>query len=148
MWGILCIIMLLLLAISKNRPISHIRENNTMRDTSTETERQYYRDNLSLDDFKPKVLIDDNLIVPHSVRHKRIRNSRVLQILEAIQMETDIIFEYTDYYEESSERKVTPISVYYYRSNSCYYLVAFCHMDGDQRTFRISRMSNIELVSL
>lgn len=82
---------------------------------------------------KPFVEIDD---------HMSARDLRVHKIGEAIRAGADLYIHYRGYGVKT--RQITPFSVLY--SAKRYYVSAYCHADGNERTFRVDRISSLELV--
>lgn len=69
-------------------------------------------------------------------------NRKVHSIGRSIQSGNDLFIHYRGH--GAQYRQVTPLSVLY--SNRKYYLRAFCHSAGNERTFRVNRISELEPV--
>ena len=69
-------------------------------------------------------------------------NSKVQRIGESINSGSDLFIHYRGHGVKF--RQVTPLSVLYSRRR--YYLRAYCHAAGNERTFRINRISSLEMV--
>ena len=67
------------------------------------------------------------------------------QLEEAIASHKSIQLRYLDSQGHQSKRKVEPIDVTV--SNEIIYLVAHCHLRNDQRTFRLDRIIEMEIIS-
>jgi predicted DNA-binding transcriptional regulator YafY len=74
--------------------------------------------------------------------------SNVLQTLLSAIMEQKVVsMEYTTLEkEESTKRSIEPVGVYY--AYDQWYLIAFCHLRTDYRTFRLDRITSISLTSV
>jgi DNA polymerase-3 subunit epsilon len=64
------------------------------------------------------------------------------EIQEALDDEQDILINYIDAKGEETRRLITPIQVL--AKNGSVYLVAFCHLRQENRTFRLDRIVRIE----
>lgn len=69
-------------------------------------------------------------------------NLKVKTIADAIGRSLDLFIHYNG--TGGKFRQITPLSVIY--SAKRYYLSAYCHLAGNQRIFRVNRISSIELV--
>lgn len=69
-------------------------------------------------------------------------NVKVQRIGESISSGNDLFIHYRGHGVKF--RQVTPLSVLY--SSRRYYLRAYCHAAGNERTFRVNRISTLELV--
>jgi len=72
------------------------------------------------------------------------RNEQVIQgILSGLADNSVLQFNYTSFLkEENTSRAVEPIGMYYSKEN--WYLIAYCKLREDYRTFRIDRIRNLE----
>lgn len=71
-----------------------------------------------------------------------LRDPLVKQIGQAIRSGQDLQISYSG--KGIRMRQITPLSVL--NSGGLYYLSAFCHAAADERTFRVDRISSLELV--
>ncbi len=69
-------------------------------------------------------------------------DKRVHKIAQAIDAGADLFLHYRGV--GTKYRQITPLSVLY--SGKQYYLCAYCHAAGNERTFRVDRISTLELV--
>lgn len=83
---------------------------------------------------KPYELIED---------HKSAHDKRVHRIGEAIHCGADLQIHYRGHGPKF--RQVTPLSVLYFGRR--FFLRAYCHTAGHERTFRVNRISSLDLVS-
>lgn len=81
---------------------------------------------------KPYELIED---------HRSIKDERVHQIGEAIHSGRDLHIHYRGHGPKF--RQITPLSVLYFGKR--FFLRAYCHSTNNERTFRVNRISEIDL---
>ncbi len=74
--------------------------------------------------------------------HRQASDLKVQRIGEAIECGADLQIHYRG--QGIKIRRITPHSVLY--SGRRYYLSAFCHVVANERTFRVERISSLELV--
>ncbi|EPR68748.1 helix-turn-helix transcriptional regulator [Cyclobacterium qasimii] len=77
--------------------------------------------------------------------HDSNRNEQVIQgILSGLADNSVLQFNYTSFLkEENTSRAVEPVGMYYSKEN--WYLIAYCKLREDYRTFRIDRIRNLEI---
>jgi DNA polymerase III subunit epsilon len=86
------------------------------------------------------------LNVAGSYRAERVQVEAAIlppEIQEALDDEQDILITYIDAKGEETRRLITPIQVL--GKNGSVYLVAFCHLRQENRTFRLDRIVRIEV---
>jgi hypothetical protein len=74
-------------------------------------------------------------------------SKKVNLLTDAIENHKDVLMDYVDFNKKVSHRLIKPNSIFYGDHNLKIYVSAFCHMRNALRTFRISRINNLIIVT-
>lgn len=86
-------------------------------------------------------------VISHpAIIHQKPAELHLPAILKAIASQNIISFNYTSIEKnETLQRAADPVGIYYHGSH--WYLVAYCHVRGDYRTFRTDKMEKVSILS-
>lgn len=85
-----------------------------------------------------------NLFGMRCVLLSEINNQKVAQIQEALKLGVEIKIKYFSGTSQLTERNVTPKEIRQERDNT--YLVGYCHLRKEERTFRVSSILHLEII--
>ena len=75
----------------------------------------------------------------------KVKGSKISIINSSLRDKKDLVIDYLDKSNRITHRRITPKEIIHQEGR--YYLVSHCHLRNDGRTFRISRITSVELCS-
>lgn len=88
--------------------------------------------------------VTEHLILPQSQGDNRPPASLLLNLSEAIGQQQRIAMDYRSHYDQVTHRKVEPYGIVGWSGR--WYLVGYCCLRNDYRTFRLDRMQHVEVL--
>jgi predicted DNA-binding transcriptional regulator YafY len=89
--------------------------------------------------------VDSNIVVFKNRSFAAFKNEDSLQpILQSISLKRVVSIEYkATFSDDITQRDIEPIGIFLHAN--CWYMIAFCRLRGDYRTFRIDRIVRFEI---
>ncbi|HZS75393.1 MAG TPA: YafY family protein [Ktedonobacteraceae bacterium] len=88
--------------------------------------------------------VTTHLILPQSQDGNRPDASLLLNLSEAISQQQRVAMDYRSHYDQVTHRKVEPYGIVGWSGR--WYLVGYCCLRNDYRTFRLDRMQHVEVL--